>query len=192
MPQKYEIVSFTEENPVRCTMERLGVIDTHLHDFFEIDLILTGKCSAAVGEQTYTLHTDDVLSIDGHTPHAFRGSDCTMICVKFDQSLFERMLPAPEHPRFLCNSAEQGDNAAFDRLRRLIARLVKNNADRQTGYQLRNWSLIYDLMDVMYNNFRVQDTTAHTQRAYRYTERMAEINRIIGESYRDEIGRAHV
>lgn len=187
MPQKYEIVSFTEENPVRCTMERLGVIDTHLHDFFEIDLILTGKCHVSIGEQVYSLQADDVLSIEGHTPHSFRGTDCTMICVKFDQSLFERMLPEPEHPRFLCNSAEQGDNAAFDRLRRLIARIVKNNADRQVGYPLRNWSLIYDLMDVMYNNFRVEDTTAHTQRAYRYTERMAEINRIVSESYRDDL-----
>lgn len=187
MPQYYELVNFSTDNPVKCSMRRLGNINEHLHDFFEMDLVLSGKCEATIDGQVYTLRTEDVISIDGHTPHAFHSSDCTLITVQFEQSLFERTLPEPKHPRFFCNSAVQGDSAAFQQLRRLIAHLVKNNADRQLGYPLRNWALIYRLMDVMYNNFRLEESDAQVQRAHRYAARMTEISRIISEEYQNDL-----
>ena len=42
-------------------------------------------------------------------------------------------------------------------------------------------------MDVMYQNFRIEDSEARNQRAHRYTLRMAEISRIISESYREDL-----
>ena len=187
MAENYTIIDFSDQNPLRCTMRRIGTIEAHLHEVFEINLILSGRCQIRVGEQVFSLQADDVLSIEAHTPHSFTGTDCTIITVQFEQTYFERTLPEPRHPDFLCNSALQGDSAAYESLRRLIARLVKNNADRHLGYELRNWSLIYDVMDVMYQNFRVEDSEARNQRAHRYSARMAQISRIIGESYRENL-----
>ena len=187
MAENYTIIDFSDQNPLRCTMRRIGTIETHWHEVFELDLILSGRCQVRVGEQVFSLQADDVLSIEAHTPHSFTGTDCTIITVQFEQTYFERTLPEPRHPDFLCNSALQGDSAAYESLRRLIARLVKNNADRHLGYELRNWSLIYDVMDVMYQNFRVEDSEARNQRAHRYSARMAQISRIIGESYRENL-----
>ena len=150
-------------------------------------MILSGRCQARVGEQVYSLQAPDVLSIEAHIPHSFTGTDCTLITVQFDQLYFERSLPNPRHPDFLCNSAATGDSAAYDSLRRQIARLVKNNAEAHIGFELRNFSIIYDIMDVMYQNFRIEDSEARNQRAHRYTLRMAEISRIISESYREDL-----
>ena len=44
MPQNYTIISFDEGSPLRCTMRRLGVIETHLHEVFELDMVLSGSC----------------------------------------------------------------------------------------------------------------------------------------------------
>ncbi len=185
MYKRYEIVNFDSNMPIKCTMRRFGYIEPHLQDFFEVDLILSGRCQLTVEDQIYTLNAEDVVSIDGHVSHSLHSADCVFICVQFEQSLFERTLPNPEHPRFFCNSAVQGSSAAFDTLRRLIALLVKNNADRHTGYELRNWSLIYELMDVMYNSFRLDDTSAHVRKAHRYASRITEFSRIINDSFRD-------
>ena len=198
MAENYTILSFTEKCPLRCTMRHIGSIEPHTQDIFEIDMILSGRCQARVGEQVYSLQSPDVLSIEAHIPHSFTGTDCTIITVQFDQPYFERSLPNPRHPDFLCNSAVTGDSAAYDSLRRQIARLVKNNAEGHTGFELRNFSIIYDIMDVMYQNFRVEDSEARNQRAHRYTVRMAEISRIISESYREDLtlsklaGRVHL
>ncbi|MCD7957752.1 MAG: helix-turn-helix domain-containing protein [Lachnospiraceae bacterium] len=183
MRQKYEIINFTDDAPMRCSLQKIGEIEPHIHDFFEVVMILSGSCTVTIAQQMTILKADDVVAFNCHTPHSFRGSECVLISVQFDQVLFENSLPHPFRPSFFCNSAQQGQLPAFDAIRRLIARLVKNNADGQSGYELRNWAIIYDLMDVLYNHFRLDESTAQNKRLQRYAERMSEINHIISEHY---------
>ena len=183
MRRNYEIANFDTRMPLRCMMHRIGVIEEHMHDHFEVDMILSGQCNVVVGGQTYQLGPEDVITIDGHTPHEYRGNDCIMISVQFEQALFEQTLPDPLHPQFFCNSAVQGDSAAFQNIRRLIAHLIKNNADQQQGYALRNWSYIYEFMDVMYNNFRVDRSHAQDVQSHRYAARVSQIARIVREHH---------
>ncbi len=180
---QYEMIDFSTYMPVRCVMHRLGHIERHLHDHFELLFVLSGSCTVLVGGHPVSMRAEDILTIDGHVPHELRGVDCSVISVQFEQSLFEKTLPEPKHPRFDCNSAEQGDNVAFDHLRRLIARLVKNNVEQQEGYPLRNWSLVYELMDELYNNFRVDASEQQNARAHRYAARIADITSIISANY---------
>lgn len=187
MRQKYEIMEFTQSVPVRCTMRHADTSGIHLHNFFEIDLILGGKCKVSVADQSYSLSTDDIIAINPHTPHDFSGSEFVYLSVQFDQTLFERTLPEPRHPDFLCNSAIQGNSAAFDDLRNILAKLAKNGADRHQGYELRNLSFVYELMDVMYNNFRVHESFAQTQRASRYIQRIEQISAIINDNYQSNL-----
>lgn len=183
MKQRYEILEFSTHMPVRCSVQQLTHLDAHIHDFFEIILILSGTCRMLLNDQLITMNEGDIIAVNSHDKHELNSPGCTLLSVQFEQSLFERTLPHPVHPNFDCNSALQGDNSAFDALRRLMARLVKNNADQQTGYELRNWSLVYEIMDVMYNNFRVEESAAHQVKAHRYAERIAKITSIISANY---------
>lgn len=187
MRKHYEIANFDTHMPLRCMMHQLGYIESHMHDYFEIDLVLSGQCTMVVEDKSYKLGPEDVISVDPHTPHELRGSDCILICVQFEQSPFTQLLPDPKHPRFFCNSAVQGNNAAFDTIRTLIARLVKNNADQQQGYELRNCSYIYDFMDVMYNNFRINRARAQDVQSHRYSVRIAQISRLIKEHHTENL-----
>lgn len=187
MRKKYEIADFNTYMPLRCVMHQIGYIEPHMHDYFEINLILSGRCTVVIDEKTYTLGPEDVVAIDGHTSHEFRSANCVLICIQFEQSMFEQTLPDPQHPQFFCNSSVQGDNGAFRTIRSLIARLVKNNADQQQGYALRNWALVYELMDVMYNNFRVNRTYAQDVQSHRYASRVTQIARIVREHHTENL-----
>ncbi len=183
MKQRYEILEFSTHMPVHCSVQQLTHLDAHIHDFFEIILILSGECRMLLNDQLIAMKEGDIIAVNSHSKHELNSTGCTLLSVQFEQSLFEQTLPHPIHPSFDCNSALQGDNSAFDSLRRLMARLVKNNADKQTGYELRNWSLVYEIMDVMYNNFRVEESAAHRVKAHRYAERIAKITTIISKNY---------
>ena len=63
MPQSYTIIDFQGGNPLRCSMRRIGAVERHVHDFFELDMILTGKCSVTVGAESFRAGADDVFSI---------------------------------------------------------------------------------------------------------------------------------
>jgi xylan 1,4-beta-xylosidase len=187
MRKHYEIANFETFMPLRCMLHQLGYIEPHKHDYFEINLILSGHCTMVVDDKSYHLGPEDVISVDPYTSHELRGNDCVLICVQFEQSPFVQLLPEPQHPHFFCNSAVQGNNAAFDTIRTLIARLVKNNADKQQGYELRNCSYIYDFMDVMYNNFRISRTKAQDMQEHRYSVRIAHISRLIQEHHMENL-----
>lgn len=187
MRRNYEIADFNTHMPLRCVMQQIGYVDSHMHDYFEIDLILSGHCAVTVDGHSYNLSPEDVITIDSHVPHELRSSDCTFICIQFEQSMFEQTLPDPQHPLFFCNSSVQGDNAAFKKIRTLIARIVKNNADQQGGYALRNWSYIYELMDVLYDNFRVIRTHAEDAQSHRYAARVTQIARLVREYHTENL-----
>ena len=187
MRKRYEIANFDTHMPLRCIMHQLGYFEPHKHDYFEIDLILSGHCTVVVDDKPYQLGPEDVISVDPHISHELRGTNCTLICVQFEQSPFVQLLPDPKHPQFFCNSAVQGNNAAFDAIRTLIARLVKNNADQQQGYELRNCSYIYEFMDVMYNNFRINQARAQEVQNHRYSVRISLISRLIKEHHTENL-----
>lgn len=183
MKQRYEILEFSTHMPVHCSVQQLVHLDAHLHDFFELILMLEGQCRILLNGQLITMNESDIIAVNSHTMHELNSTGCTLLSVQFEQSLFERTLPHPIHPKFDCNSALQGDNASFASLRKLMAQLVKNNADKQTGYELRNWSLVYEIMDVMFNNFRMEDSAAQEMKAHRYADRIARITAIIAANY---------
>lgn len=187
MRRNYEIANFDTHMPLRCTMQQVGYIQSHRHDYFEVDLILSGRCTVVVDGHTYTLGPEDVITIDGHTPHELHSTDCTFVCVQFEQAMFEQTLPDPQHPQFFCNSSVQGDNAAFQAIRTLVARIIKNNADQQQGYELRNWAYIYELMDVMYNNFRLHRTHAQDVQSHRHAARVTQIARLVREHHTENL-----
>lgn len=186
MPE-YTIVNYGGGNPLRCTMRQIGTVAPHTHGEMELDLVLTGQCQVTMGETRFTAGEEAVFSIPPHVPHSLYGNDCCIITIQFEQTFFERTLPNPKHPDFVCNSAVYGDNPSFQQLRRLIARLVKNNAEQQLGYELRNWSIIYAIMDVMYQEFRVDESEAKNQRAHRYTARMEQLSQILNDHYQENL-----
>lgn len=187
MRKNYEIANFDTHMPLRCTMQQIGFVQNHMHDYFEVDLVLSGSCTVVVDGHSYTLGSEDVITIDAHTSHEMRSNDCTFVCIQFEQSIFEQTLPDPQHPQFFCNSAVQGDNATFASIRTLVARIIKNNADQQTGYELRNWAYIYELMDVMYNNFRLLRTHAQDVQSHRHAARVTQIARLVREHHTENL-----
>ena len=105
MRQRYELLDFSTHMPIRCTMQHIGNIEPHLHDFFEVILILSGQCRFTSDGLLSTLGPEDVVAVNSHTPHELHSADCVLISVQFEQSMFEQTLPMPQHPQFICNSA---------------------------------------------------------------------------------------
>ncbi len=187
MDNVFVIAAYESGNYLSCTMRRIGNLPTHMHDQLEIGMVLDGTCRLTEEKNTWQLHENDIFSIEAQTPHSLFGNDCTLISVKFSQHFFERVLPEPKHPEFSCNSAVSGDDPAYETMRRLIAAMIWNNAYQQAGYELRNMSLVFNIMDVMYQNFRIENSEARNRRAHRYTARMMEISEIINNEYQNNL-----
>ena len=181
--KQYQFSSFEGNSSISCSVQTISNTAPHMHDIFELDMVLSGNCTLTLGDRLFNLEPDDVFSVDPHTSHSLRGPDAVIVTIQFNQTIFENNLPHPVHPRFDCNSRANGDSEAYHALRCLIARIVKNSADRQSGFELRAHAMIYELMDLFYNNFRIENSTAQDAKGYRYALRISEITHIISEKY---------
>jgi xylan 1,4-beta-xylosidase len=187
MTHSYEILNFEANTPFRCRIHQIGHIGSHFHEYFEIIFILSGYCNITVEEQLYKLRPDDILIVESHTLHELHASDCVYVSVQLDQTSLEKNFANPLHPKFECNSQIPGKEKAFGQMRHLIALIVKNNADQRTGYELRNWIYVYQLMDILFTNFHVERSAALDKKNYRYATRMSEITHIVKEHYMEDL-----
>lgn len=188
MDEKYIITDEGSRQPVTCMMERFDLIREHMHNNFELTLIVAGSCTLRTDDEIFALKADDIFCINPLTLHELHGIDCVSVSVSFDQNYFEKMLPLPFHPRFSCNSAHDSSNKeALDQLRTLVARIIKNNVDRLDGYELRTWSMIYSIMDVFYRNFRIKQSASKEKNNFRYSQRIIEISQIVQSHYTENL-----
>ena len=187
MAQTYEISRFESNMPIRCYIHHIGHIAMHAHDFFEIIFILSGECSLNMDNHLYQLREDDVIIVEHHIPHELRSSECVYASVQLDQISLENHFSVPIHPTFECNSQISGKEKAYDQLRTKIAQIIKNNADKVFGYEIKNWIYVWELMEILYLNFRVDRSEAAEKRTYRYESRVYEISKIIKEHYTEDL-----
>lgn len=187
MAKIYEISTFESHTPFKCTLHQIGHISAHMHDYFEIIFILSGSCSISIEGQLYRLQADDIIAVENHTVHELRASDCVYVSIQMDQTSLEKNFAVPLHPKFECNSRISGNEEAFRQMRHIIALIVKNNADQRTGYELRNWIYIYQLMEILFTHFRVERSAALDRRNHRHASRMDEIVQIIKEHYTENL-----
>ena len=188
----YTISNFHSSMPMRCMMQRLSFDRKRMHDYFEMSLIVSGRGMLTIEDEMYHFQAGDIFTVNPHTLHELRSNDCILVTVHFDQTTFEQTLPSPVHPAFFCVSSIQERKSpqkaeAFRRMRSLLSHLVKNNVDKLPGYELRSWAIIYNLMDILYNHFRLTNSPSRETRSYKYSLRIAEITRIVQNRYTENI-----
>lgn len=187
MDQVYEISRFESKMPINCLVHRIGHIMTHTHDEFEIIFILSGTCRVDIGSSVYQFQEEDIFIVEAHTPHALVSTDCVYASISLDQAAIESHFPAPLHPEFECNSQIPGKEVACNQLRKKTAAFIKNNADKPHGYEIKNWIYTYEIMEILYLNFRVENSPAYEIKNHRYSMRVHEISMIIKEHYTEDL-----
>ncbi len=187
MALTYEISRFEPNMPIRCYIHHIGTMPKHSHEMFEILFILSGECKLIMDDHLYQLKANDVVIIDDFLPHELHAGDCVYATVQLDRTRLENTFPNPIHPSFECNSQIPGKEDAFDKLRREIALIIKNNADKPFGYELKNWIYVYELMEILFIHFRVERSAAFEKKNHRYAQRVYEISKIIKEHYTEDL-----
>lgn len=187
MALTYEISKFESNMPIRCYIHHIGTMPKHSHEMFEILFILSGECNLIMDDHLYQLKTDDVFIVEDFLPHELNANDCVYATIQLDRTRLENSFPNPIHPTFGCNSQIPGKEDAFDKLRQKIAEIIKNNADKPFGYELKNWIYVYELMEILFINFRVERSAALEKKNHRYAERVYEISKIIKDHYTENL-----
>lgn len=187
MEELHEIIAFDNSIPVKCFLHRLGYSNRHYHDSIELLFVLSGETDLIVEDAVYHLREEDIVVININEIHELRAEDCILIALQIKPTLFEGEIDQKEQLFFDCNSSTNPSRKSFDSIRRLIARMVKNNTTKQQNYQLLNKSFAYELIFLLLSRFKTENSAVRSPRSRKNMERVEQIINIINTNYASEL-----
>ena len=184
MQQEFEIISFGSKTPMKLHCYRGNNTDRHWHHDLELFLVLRGNIEFICDDELIQLHDDDLYAINPNAVHAFRPSTPSIaISLRID---LQKIDDLDENIHFKCNSADDNDKGKYYPIKRLIAELVKANANPSDDNYLRNRSIMYSILFELVKNFRIEKTGSEIN-TKKYFERLRNILKYIDEHYREAL-----
>lgn len=184
MDERHEIIEFSPVIPVKFFLHKLGVVGKHWHKSLELLLVLDGKLSITVDEETYHLENEDIILINSNSIHELHSESAVMIAVQFKPEIFSAFNLDPDQLIFDCNTVTNPDPDAFQGLRFGIARMLRENSHRSEGTDFKNISLSYFLISELLDHFKIQETDEIKVKK-KYMVRLANIIDYIQLHYRE-------
>lgn len=184
MQQEFEIISFGSKTPMKLHCYRGNDTERHWHPDLELLLVLRGNIELICDDELIQLHDDDLYAINTNTVHAFRSSEPSIaVSLRIDP---QKINDFDKDIRFKCNSAADNNKGRYYPIKRLIAELVKANANPSDDNYLRNRSIMYSILFELVKNFRTEKNNSEIN-TKKYFERLSDILKYIDDHYREAL-----
>lgn len=184
MQQEYELLPFGSKTPMKLYCYRGGDIERHWHSDLELFLVLRGPIEFICDDESVKLNDDDLFVINENSIHAFR-SEATSVAISLRIET-QKIEGLEKNLHFICNSACDNDKGRYYPVKRLIAELVKTNAEPSEDNFLFNRSIMHSLLFELMKNFRA-DKNEKEVNSKKYLDRLNDILAYINEHYREAL-----
>ncbi len=183
MDERHEIISFSSPLPLKIFIHKLGAVPKHWHNSIEILFILSGSVSLTMDDQRLTLEPDDVVLINSNSLHELYSESSEIAAFQIKLSDMDILKEYTSY-YYDCCSAGDTHNKKFDRLRYLLARLIKDNSEAENT--LSSLSLTALLFEELMTNFKGSRTLAQIG-TQKHLDRLKNIANYIQDNFRNGI-----
>lgn len=186
LDEVHEIIEFSKHIPVKVFMHKLGAVKKHWHRSLELLMILDGDLHITIDDESYELHSEDILLINSNCIHELRSQGAVMIAVQIKPESFSHVNIDWDNIIFNCNSATKDNPESFHGIQFAIANLIRQNAYRSEGTECKNYSLAYYLLSELIDNFMVPVTNA-VKSKQKYVQRLERIINYLQDHYQENL-----
>lgn len=173
---EYEIIPNPKIKHMHCFVNKITYRNFHIHNNFEILLVLKGDGIVNVSNRTYYVKKDDIMLINPNEPHEISGGVICCIlqisrqfCGLYYQSL-KNTLFDKEHVN---SFASQED---IDILKRQIKDVTFNYVERKEYFEI---VCVKQILELLYMLLQVVSHTIMSTSEYNnYSKKIARLNRI--------------
>ena len=182
MKEEFDILLFDKKTPMKFMCYHTKNVARHWHTELEILLVLKGPLEFVCDDKAETLYDDDLVVVNPNAMHSLHADGVrTITSLKIDIQKIDGLW---KDVRFSCDSSHDNDKGRYYPLKRLIAQLIKGNADGAEENFLFNRAMMYSLLFELSKNFRTEQNGSETG-SQKYLERLNGILKYIDEHYRE-------
>lgn len=182
MKEQFDILPFDKKSPMKFMCYHTQNIARHWHTELEILLVLKGPIEFVCDDKAEMLSDDDLVVVNPNSMHSLRADGVrTIASLKLDVQKIDGLW---KDVHFSCDSSQDNDKGRYYPVKRLLAQLIKGNADGAEENFLFNRAVMYSLLFELSKNFRTESNGAETG-SQKYLERLNDIIKYIDEHYRE-------
>lgn len=186
MQSTYEIIEYNANFPVKLFFQRIGHISNHWHDSIELLFVLSGNVTVVIESEISELSEGDLILINYNQIHETYSTDCTLLSLQLQLSMFHLDWLTPKHIAFSCNSSKENDKERYRTLKQYLALLVNNHLSHHAKNELLDYSYCYCLMNELVVHFS-SSSDFYKMRSPESMQKMGEILHFIESHYTEKV-----
>ena len=183
MIQKTELISLNERIPMRLYSYVMNEYKSHWHNGIEIIFVLSGEIDIIINDKLYNLKEDDIILINKNHIHELRGKEPANLISLLIET--DKINMETEGLFFECNSTVDTNKGRYFVLKKLLAKLVKVNSDKEKENDFYNLSFIYNILYTLIKYFKSEPGLEIESK--KYVERLNDILKYIDKHYKENI-----
>ncbi|GFP74699.1 GH39 family glycosyl hydrolase [Clostridium fungisolvens] len=175
--------------PIRVYLNKIKVISSSVQKYVEFLFILKGELGVVINNQRYRLVESDVVLINSGDVYEIHGEGENLILSMQIENDFFTSLVRREQSLFLCNSSIN-ENEHYDDIRSILAKIMYEYSNRNTGYEFKIMSLLYDITYTLNTNFLITEDYSIQNlevKSSKYAQRINNIVAYIKQNYNQQI-----
>lgn len=158
----------------------------HFHQELEILYIIRGGLTVVQDNSTFQLQKDDVVVINCNNVHSLQGSeDLSLLQIQISYDLLLEVSGGAGMV-FACNSSVDAYHP-YGELRRIMRQLLFSYAGARKKTEALRYSYVYELLDILTEQFQVQLDSQNASRPQREEARLQAIINYVNQNFREEI-----
>lgn len=163
MEFRHEIINFPKKLPIKFFLHRIGNVSRHWHQSLELIVAMKGQVDINVGNASYRLGAGDLILINSNEVHELHSEDATMVALQIKLELLKEVVVDIKKMYFDCNTANTNDPEAFKNIKRIVAQILQHNINASEFVDLKNASLVYELIYELCAHFSSDEPEAALQ-----------------------------
>lgn len=153
MEFRHEIINFPKKLPIKFFLHRIGSVSRHWHQSLELIVTMKGQVDINVNNISYQLGAGDLILINSNEVHELHSEDATMVALQIKLELLKEVVVDLKKMHFDCNTAKTNQPELFRNIKRIVAQILQHNINASDFIDLKNASLIYELIYELCTHF---------------------------------------
>lgn len=175
--------------PLTMFLNKVKKISMSVEKNMEFIFVLKGKVNIVINNQQFKLVESDVVLINNGDVYEIEAEEENLVLSM--QIEYESLSNVIKNNQglFLCNSSIE-NNEKYDKIRKILSRLMYMYSNRESNYELEIMSLLYNLIYILNENFVILDsqkTQTLNIKNSKYNERVNSILMYIKQNYHQPI-----
>lgn len=193
MKTTYEMIKFESTLPINILVHSVGAVANHWHSSIEILFILSGTVELIYDGKKYILKKDSVFVINSNKMHSLSAdSKNSAIMAQIEYDFIKNVYKDIDNIEFDCKYIENNNLPEFDIIRHILAKIVWIYNKGFDGYQLKINSLLFELVYILVNHFKVERNQKSIDLGSKHFDRLVRIMEYVKENFNNEISLSKV